>query len=785
MSSREEKLPAYKLSVVQYVIAAVLLVLMAGLWRLQILGAQNYHELAQQNRIRKVPILAPRGRLLDREGRLLVDSYPSISCFLVRDPGRDIEADLPKIASGLNMTVDQLHAILLHYRLAPKYQPLPLKSDITPDEEEFIEAHRDELPELETIDEQRRLYPRDGFAAHLIGYVGEVSEDMLNDPRYAYYEPGDVVGKSGVEQAYDSLLRGADGSRDILVDSHGREVGRLGSEHATPGQDLKLSIDLDIQRAAEHALGDRNGAIVAMDPHTGEVLALVSRPVFDPNAFSVRITRDLWKKYMLDPDHPLLDNAIQAQLAPGSTFKIIMSVAGLEANVAQTMRVNCQGGASFYGHYFKCDAHHGLVTIANAIPLSCDTFYYTLAQRLGIDTISLWAHRIGLGQRTGIDLPNEVNGTVPSEEWKMKTQHEKWYAGETISVGIGQGALAVTPIQLARAIGGIASGGVFKRPHVVMQDQLPAEFKQALLDSYPGSGDSSIPLNPASWETITDGMAAVTAPGGTAFASHLEGIDFAGKTGTAQVVSHSYGDKKVSADKATRSNAWFVGFAPRRDPDIVVAVLWEHGGWGNGSARLAAQVIDTYVNKQRRINNNVLEVKAPPAPVTPAAAPTQGAAATAPVVKPKTNAPKAEPTGTHPFKPKPKSEKTVDVGAFWSDPVDPNRYGGRAVSPLTAGLGDVPLPTLHAGHFYLSTAHATSKPNMPPATGAPGLASETGLSMRAMDSHKGLFLSQAGSERTQASEARPGSPGPAPGMTPGPTPGMMPGLVANVDRRNP
>ena len=779
MSNREDKLPVYKLTVVQYVIAAILLVLTAGLWRLQILGAQNYHELAQQNRIRKVPILAPRGRLLDREGRLLVDSYPSISCFLVRDPGRDIEADLPKIASGLNMTVDQLHAILLHYRLAPKYQPLPLKSDITPDEEEFIEAHRDELPELETIDEQRRLYPRDGFAAHLIGYVGEVSEDMLNDPRYAYYEPGDVVGKSGIEQSYDSLLRGVDGSRDILVDSHGREVGRLGSEHATPGQDLKLSIDLDIQRAAEHALGDRNGAIVAMDPHTGEVLALVSRPVFDPNAFSVRITRDLWKKYMLDPDHPLLDNAIQAQLAPGSTFKIIMSVAGLEANVAQNLRVNCQGGASFYGHYFKCDAHHGLVTIANAIPLSCDTFYYTLAQRLGIDTISLWAHRIGLGQKTGIDLPNEVNGVVPSEEWKMKTQHEKWYAGETISVGIGQGALAVTPIQLARAIGGIASGGVFKRPHVVMQDQLPAEFKQALLDSYPGSGDSTIPLNPASWETITDGMAAVTAPGGTAFASHLEGIDFAGKTGTAQVVSHSYGDKKVSADKATRSNAWFVGFAPRRDPDIVVAVLWEHGGWGNGSARLAAQVIDAYVNKQRKINNNVLEVKAPvvPAPAGPAAAPAQGTAETSPGLKPKPTAPKAEPTGTRPTKPKPRPDKTVDVGAFWSDPVDPNRYGGRAVSPLAAGLGDIPLPTLHAGHFYLKPARQT---------GVPGLAPETGAPDKPRDIRKVSVPPRSLTGKTiQVSKARPGAPSVTPGLASSVMPYRLPGLMARAELRNP
>ena len=420
MLEREEKLPTYKLNVMRYVIACVLLVLFTGLWRLQILGAQSYHELAEQNRIRKVPILAPRGRLLDREGRLLVDSYPSISCFLVREPGRDLAGDIPEIAKGLNMTVPQIQTILNHYRLAAKYQPIPLKEDITPDDDEFIEAHRDELPELELIDEQRRLYPRDGFAAHLIGYVGEVSEDMLNDPRYAYYEPGDVVGKSGVEQSYDALLRGVDGSRDVLVDSHGREVGRLGSEHAVPGQDLKLTIDIDIQRAAEHALGDRQGAIVAMDPHTGEILALVSHPTFDPNAFSVRISRNQWAKYMDDPEHPLLDNAIQAQLAPGSTFKIVMSVAGLEEGIAQNLRVNCQGGASFYGHFFACDAHHGLVTIQNAIPLSCDTYYYTLAQRLGIGPMAEWAHRLGLGQKTGIDLPNEVSGVVPSEEWKLR-----------------------------------------------------------------------------------------------------------------------------------------------------------------------------------------------------------------------------------------------------------------------------------------------------------------------------------------------------------------------------
>src|SRR5579884_3846017 len=247
MFNREEKLPSLKLTVVQYAIVGIFLVLIFGLWRLQVVGAENYRALAEANRIRKVPILAPRGKIFDREGRLLVDNYPSVSCFLVREQGHDYMSDLPRIANGLHMTVEQIEAILKKYQTAPKYQPLPLKQDITPDEQEFIEAHRDEFPELETVEEQRRLYPKDGFAAHLIGYVGEVSEDMLNDPRYAYYEPGDVVGKSGVEQSYDAMLRGQDGSRDVIVDSHGREVGKLGIEHAVPGKSLKLTIDIDIQ----------------------------------------------------------------------------------------------------------------------------------------------------------------------------------------------------------------------------------------------------------------------------------------------------------------------------------------------------------------------------------------------------------------------------------------------------------------------------------------------------------------------------------------------------------
>ena len=616
-SPREhDRIPAEKLHAAQYIVALVLLALGVGLWRLQVVGAENYRVLAEQNRIRKVPVLAPRGRIFDREGRIIVDNYPSVSCYLLREQQKNLEADLPLISAGLHLPVEQIEATLKRFAYAPKYQPIPLKTDITPDEQAFIEAHRNELPELQTLDEQRRLYPRDGFMAHAIGYVGEVSEADLNQSRYAFYKPGDVVGKSGVEEAYDTVLRGTDGSRDVVVNSHGKEVGVLGQELAVPGRDLRLTVDLDLQKAAERAMEGKNGALVAMDPHTGEILAMVSRPTFDPNQFAVRLTRSYWNQILNDPDHPLLNKTIQAQLAPGSTFKVIMTLAGLQEGAAQDMRVVCNGGATFYGHFFACDKHHGLVDIHNALPYSCDTFYYTLANRLGIDTIARYATSVGIGQKTGVDLPEEAAGVMPSEAWKMKALHDKWYAGETISVGIGQGAIEATPLQLARAISGIASGGVLRRPHLVFEDELSKDELSAVHESFPGSGERRIPLSAANWEIITDDMANVTQGIGTAAEAHLEGVDFAGKTGTAQVMSHA-ALSRTSKGHNTLPNAWFVGIAPRRNPDIVVAVLWEHGNWGNNSAKLASQVITAFVNKQRERAGNLVKVAEKTAPAGP------------------------------------------------------------------------------------------------------------------------------------------------------------------------
>jgi len=602
MFGRDEKVSGTRLTAVQYIILGVFLILAYGLWRLQVVQSDFYSALAEKNKTREVPILAPRGKILDREGRVIVDNYPSFTALLLRDSTRDLSGDADVIAQGLHLDPKEVRERLHKFAGTPQYQPIYLKEDITPDELAFIESHHNELPELDTIVAHRRLYPRNGFMAHLVGYVGEVSEQMLNQPRWELYNPGDVVGRSGVELEYNAILMGKNGSRQVLVNSKGKEMGELDQKPAVPGKQLKLTIDIDLQIAAEQALNGRNGAIVAMDPRTGEILAMVSRPTYDPNDFAVRISNDQWMKLVNDPDHPLLNKAIQAQLAPGSVFKIIMATAGLQEGIAQNMKVNCTGGASFYGRYFKCwvvaeHRTHGITDISKAIYQSCDVFFYTLAEKLGIERIAKYAMAFGLGQKTGIDLPQEVSGIMPSEEWKIRNYKQKWYAGETISVGIGQGAVAATPVQLARAIGAIASGGLLVRPHVTDPRDLPPGIVPA--SNVPDQ--VKIPIDPANWETITDAMAGVVNPGGTAALSHLQGIDFAGKTGSAQTISNALKAKMGAAGKANfKDNGWFAGVEPRRNPEIVVCTLLEEGEHGYLAARAAAQVIKAYVDKQRR-----------------------------------------------------------------------------------------------------------------------------------------------------------------------------------------
>ena len=367
-------------------------------------------------------------------------------------------------------------------------------------------------------------------------------------------------------------------------------MGTLSDRPPIPGKDLHLTLDNDLQMAAELALGNRPGAVVALNPHTGGVLALVSRPTFDPNLFTQGLPAKQWEQWVNDPDRPLMDKAIQAQLAPGSVFKLVLSVAGLQSNIAETKTVDCKGVFYYYGHPYHCwiaatGGHHGVLNIGQAITESCDIYFYTLGAQLGIDTIDQYAFALGLGKPTGIDLPGEASGLIPTPAWKEKYYHQPWYKGETVSVAIGQGPITVTPIQLARLAGGIASGGHFPRPHLDQEAANPAGF--------------DLPLTATTVDTITNAMRGVVDPGGTAASAHLQGVDFGGKTGTAQTISNQKLHTITGSHRQYVDNAWFVGISPVQDPDIAVCVLYQRGAEGSYAARIAARVVAAFHQEQK------------------------------------------------------------------------------------------------------------------------------------------------------------------------------------------
>jgi penicillin-binding protein 2 len=583
-----------RIAVFQYLTVVVFLFLIGGFWVLQIRDEKVNTELAERNRIKTTPVLAPRGKILDRDGRIIVDNHSAFEFRILRDTLKP--EHIAAIANGLNMTPDEIRAPLARAesKRVPKYFPVLIKQELTTAELAFVESHSDPdtFPEMELIANQSRLYPRDGLAAHVIGYVGEVSDQELNTTEFAKYSQGDKVGKEGLERQYNDLLMGVDGQTQVEVDSLGREhtdpKDQLKNKDFTPGNNLQLTLDLDLQAVAELTMEGRRGAVVALDPRNGEVLAMVSRPAFDPNLFTRRISKSDWKELTDNPDNPLMNRAIQAQFAPGSTFKPIVSIAGLETGTLEpSTTVTCAGGATFFGHYSKCDAVHGTVDLHRAIVQSCDVFFYTVGNRIGIDRIAEYAEMAGIGKKTGIDLPNEKEGLMPTPTWKLHHLRDKWWAGETTFVAIGQGAVMVTPIQLASAIGGLVSGGVWYKPHLA---------KNARIDP-PRRAD----LRPENVATVVSGMCGVVNEGGTGASAAIPGIEICGKTGTAQRISNDLAKANKALALAMRDNGWFVGFAPRENPEIVVVALWEGGGKGALSAPIVRDVLKAYFDKKARL----------------------------------------------------------------------------------------------------------------------------------------------------------------------------------------
>jgi len=563
------------------------------LWQLQVTRSDELRLLSDNNRIRLHRVQATRGTVRDRLGRVIVDSRPSFDAVLVPEDTDNLETTIENLSQLLHQSSAETQGMLHHAKGRPAFQEIVVRRDLSWDEIMAIETHQLDIPGVSLRITPRRSYPFGTSLAHVLGYVGEVSPDEM--ARGDGYRMGDLIGKSGLERRWEKYLRGIDGGQQVEVDSVGRKLRVLREVPEVPGDTLTLSFDLDLQAAAEDAFRDKQGAAVIMDPRSGEILALVSNPSYDPNLFARGIRPQEWRELMKDPLKPLNDRAVQGQYPPGSTFKIIVAAAALEEGVVNPFtRVGCGGGVQFGNHYFRCwkKGGHGSMNLHEALVNSCDSYFYQVGQRLGIDAIADWAHKFGLGMPTGVDLDHEKSGTIPSTWWKKKRFKEPWYAGETLSNAIGQGYVTTTPLQMAQAISTLAVGKRY-RPHFVRQIDSP---DGEMLEKYEPEVMAELPMKSSALMQLRQALRDVVSRG-TGNKAKIAGIEVAGKTGTSQVVTlGKIRLKAAQLPREQRDHAWFVAFAPFDEPEIATAVLVEHadGGGGAIAAPLTKKIIEAY-----------------------------------------------------------------------------------------------------------------------------------------------------------------------------------------------
>jgi penicillin-binding protein 2 len=587
-----------RLAILQYLVILVFSVLAMSFWVLQVVQHAKFKEMAENNNQRNLALRAPRGLVFDRDGRVLVENRHSYSISIVREHTKDLNRTVRLLAAVLGLDEAGVRAIVDRHRREPTFRPITIVQDATLAQVAAVTARRldFELPDVLVEQVPTRQYPTDALAAHIFGYVGEVNDKDVAEADNL--KSGDIVGQSGIEKVYNALLMGEDGARRVVVNSVGREIRTLEEQQPTEGKRLQLTIDYDLQKAVEDGFKAAHfaGASVVLDPSNGDVLAFTSVPAYDPNAFAAGIDRATWASLNTDDLKPLSDRAIQGRYSPGSTFKMAVALAGLEEGIiTPDFKVHCIGGANFYGREFKCwkKGGHGTIDLRHAIEQSCDVFFYTVGNMVGVDKINKWATALGLGVKSGIDLPNEVQGLVPSTEWKREKMHEKWYAGETISVAIGQGQVSVTPVSMAVYMATLANGGIRMTPHLL----------KAVDD---GSGWKRVPpppplaqadIDPDKLQAIRDGLWMVVNGAGTGGRARIPNHDVSGKTGSSQVISNQ-GRIAAKGNKDLRDNGWFVFFAPRDHPKIAGVVFLEHGIHGGNAASVARHILETFFAKQ-------------------------------------------------------------------------------------------------------------------------------------------------------------------------------------------
>jgi penicillin-binding protein 2 len=609
-----------RLVILQVGVAVIFTALAFSFWFFQVVQNEKFNELADNNHQRTIPLRAPRGVMYDRQLRPIVENRSSFTISIVREETKDMNHTVQVLSEVAGLDPKYVHDVINRHRREPSYRPIVVLDDASLAQVAAVLARRleSELPDVRVEEVPTRRYPDDSFAAHLFGYVGEATEGQVeSDSLYS----GAIVGQAGVEKIYNKLLMGEDGARRVKVNSMGRELGTLEEIPAHEGRRVQLTIDMDLQRATEEGFkaGGFNGAAVIMDPRTGEVLAFTSVPGYDPNNFAAGIDRATWASLNSDRLKPLQNRAIQGRYSPGSTFKIVVEVAALEEGiVTPDFRVFCGGAATFFGRPFQCwkRGGHGSVDMRHALEQSCNVYHYTIGNMLGVDKIHKWATLLGLGEKTGIDLPNEIEGIVPSTEWKRQRYNEKWYAGETISVSIGQGQVSITPVSLAVMMSTVANGGTRWIPHLLKAVDDGKGWKPVP----PAPPKSRVTLKPETIKAVHDGLYLVVNGAGTGGRARIEGKDVSGKTGTAQVISLQGRRAAGRTERDLRDHGWFVFFAPRDNPEIAGVIFGEHNEHGSASAPIAKYVMETYFAKKDGKPLPKLEPSAPgpvPEPDTP------------------------------------------------------------------------------------------------------------------------------------------------------------------------
>lgn len=594
-----------RIKIIFWLVVAIFVTFFIGFWYLQVIRGPYYTVLAQENVRREYPIPAPRGLILTRDNQILAENRLSHNLFVTPWLSKNLDHTLEFLSNSLGTTQEDLKRMILKEGNIRSRQPVLVYQDLSLGQLAYISARKIEYPEIDIKQETKRSYPHGDLFAHVLGYVGELTEEQAAKKIFPEAKKREIVGQAGLERYYNRYLMGEAGYESKVVNSNGMELKEFGvtERPPKPGEALRLGLDYKMQQAAHDAFLEkgRYGSAVAINIKTREVMVMYSDPYYDPNDFVPRIPPQIWKDLINDPRHPLQNRTIQNKFSPGSTFKLIMTLAALqEKKITPDTTFFCGGSQFIYNRTFRCwkPGGHGAVNLHKAIVQSCDVYFYNVGMRMDIDTIAQYAKKFGIGSSTGIDLQNEAAGLMPSREWKQRVAHDKWYPGETISVAIGQGPVLVTGLQMASVLAAIATDGIREQPHLL----------SAVLDPDGKVRDVDRPnrqeitgIDPQNYEFLKQALWGVVNEGGTGGKAKIDGFDVCGKTGTVQVVGFERGGNLWKEQKERfGDHAWFVAFAPFQDPQVAVAVFVEHGGHGSDAAApVAKRIFEAYFQNRK------------------------------------------------------------------------------------------------------------------------------------------------------------------------------------------